>query len=153
MKHVEIEIDGSAAAAAFGLPEGLVRRLHALLDKQDCGDELDEDERAEAEGLADVADFLSLHRLRNSRACYSRDMMNGDDLLADALRLPPGERARIAHELLESLDEGEDPDVAGAWHAEIERRVQAVEEGTAVLEDWTSVRARLATRRAQRRAG
>ncbi len=41
----------------FELPEGVDRRLHALLDKQDGGDDLSEDERVEAEGLVELADF------------------------------------------------------------------------------------------------
>jgi putative addiction module component (TIGR02574 family) len=78
--------------------------------------------------------------------------MKGDDLLATALALPPGERARIAHELLVSLDDGEDSDVAGAWLAEIERRAREVTEGTAVLEEWSAVRERLAARAIERRS-
>ncbi len=49
------------------LPQGLDRRLHALLDKQDSGDELTNDERAEAEGLVDISEFFSLLRLRAKR--------------------------------------------------------------------------------------
>jgi len=37
------------------LPEGLDRRLQALLDKQDRGAALSLDEQAEAEGLVDPA--------------------------------------------------------------------------------------------------
>jgi hypothetical protein len=46
------------------LPEGVDRRLQALLDKQDRGEPLTDDERAEAEGLVDLADLLSLLKLR-----------------------------------------------------------------------------------------
>jgi len=48
------------------LPEGVDRRLQALLDKQDSGDPLTSDERAEAEGLVDLADLLTLIRLRSA---------------------------------------------------------------------------------------
>jgi hypothetical protein len=48
------------------LPEGLDRRLQALLDKQDGGASLSPDEQAEAEGLVDLADLLTLLRLRCS---------------------------------------------------------------------------------------
>jgi putative addiction module component (TIGR02574 family) len=44
------------------------------------------------------------------------------DVLADILRLPPEERARLAIELIRSLDGQADPDAAQAWEAEIERR-------------------------------
>ena len=53
---------------------------------------------------------------------------------AEALELPVQARARLAHRLLESLDEEvvEDPsEVARAWEAEIERRVQEYRAGRA----------------------
>ena len=63
-------------------------------------------------------------------------------VLEEALTLPSDERARIAHELIHSL-EPEDADAAAAWSAEIRTRVDAIEAGTADLEDWETVRARL----------
>jgi hypothetical protein len=42
------------------------RRLQVLLDKQDRGQPLTEDEGLEAEGLVELADLLSLLRLRAS---------------------------------------------------------------------------------------
>ena len=62
--HLEIELPEDSAGLL--LPEGVERRLQALLDKQDRGDPLTDDERAEAEGLVDLADMLSLIRLRAS---------------------------------------------------------------------------------------
>jgi len=54
-------------------------------------------------------------------------MATADDLLSDALRLPPEERARLAHELLLSLEaEGEDSDAEAEWAGELERRAQEV---------------------------
>jgi hypothetical protein len=50
------------------LPRSVDERLHVLLDRQDCGEELTRDERREAEGLVDLAEFLSLLRLRAQRA-------------------------------------------------------------------------------------
>jgi hypothetical protein len=44
----------------FDRPEGVDRRLHALLDRQDRGEALSDDEFAEAEGLVEIADLLSL---------------------------------------------------------------------------------------------
>ncbi len=73
-------------------------------------------------------------------------MGSRDDLLAEALALPTEERARIAHELLVSLDEGSDENAAEAWLSEIMRRLKEVDDGTAVLEDWSAVRERLAKR-------
>jgi len=63
-------------------------------------------------------------------------------VLEDALTLSTDDRARIAHELLHSL-EPEDADAAAAWSKEIRRRVDEIEAGTAELEDWEIVRARL----------
>jgi hypothetical protein len=62
--HVELELPEDSACLL--LPEGVERRLQALLDKQDRGDPLTDDERAETEGLVDLADLLSLLRLRAS---------------------------------------------------------------------------------------
>jgi len=39
--------------------------------------------------------------------------------------------------------EPEDADAAAAWSKEIRRRVDEIEAGTAELEDWETVRARL----------
>lgn len=61
---VQVELELPAELARLSLPEGVDRRLHHLLDKQDRGEVLSEDERAEAEGLVDLADLLSLLKLR-----------------------------------------------------------------------------------------
>lgn len=61
---LHIELDLPLQLAGLRLPEGVDRRLHALLDKQDRGEALSADETAEAEGLVELADLLSLLRLR-----------------------------------------------------------------------------------------
>ena len=48
-----------------------------------------------------------------------------DELLAQALRLDPKDRAELASELLASLDGPEDLDAQAAWEDEIQRRVAA----------------------------
>ena len=53
--------------ARFRLPDGVQQRLQDLLDKQDHGHALSAEERREAEGLSDLADLLSLLRLRSER--------------------------------------------------------------------------------------
>jgi putative addiction module component (TIGR02574 family) len=68
------------------------------------------------------------------------------DLLGTALGFPPAERAHLAHELIASLEEVQEPDAEAAWLAEIERRLQEVDAGTAKLEDWDVVRSRIAAR-------
>jgi putative addiction module component (TIGR02574 family) len=69
-------------------------------------------------------------------------MADSARVLEEALALAASERARIAHELIQSL-EPEDADAAAAWSDEIRRRVDEIEAGTAELEDWETVRARL----------
>ncbi len=68
------------------------------------------------------------------------------DLLSTALALPVRERAKIAHELLVSLDDSADTDAAEAWVAELEQRAREVRSGSVATEDWTAVRARLVDR-------
>ena len=60
------------------------------------------------------------------------------ELLAEALELPLDERAKMAAELLESLDAAE-TDVEEAWAREIERRVGAARAGELESTDWRTV--------------
>ena len=64
-------------------------------------------------------------------------------VLAEALRLDEQARAELAAELLASLDGPADADAEALWAAEIERRVAAIEAGTASLESWDDVRRRI----------
>ncbi|MEO5725649.1 MAG: hypothetical protein ABI134_00560 [Byssovorax sp.] len=48
--RIRLELDLPKDMAGLMLPEGVDRRLHSLLDKQDRGEPLTEDELAEAEG-------------------------------------------------------------------------------------------------------
>ena len=60
---------------------------------------------------------------------------NAERLLAEALQLTPNERAKIAAQLLSSLDD-QDVDVKAAWAAEIARRVADAEANPDDEEDW-----------------
>ena len=51
----------------FQLPEAVHARLQFLLDCQDTGNALSQNERQEAQGLIDLAEFLSLLFLRSQR--------------------------------------------------------------------------------------
>ena len=53
--------------AQFELPPAVQLRLQELLDRQDQGQNLTENERDEAEGLVKLAEFLSLLHLRSER--------------------------------------------------------------------------------------
>lgn len=63
-----IEVDLPDELARFQLPEGVDARLHELLDRQDSGTALTDQERDEAEGLVDLAEFLTFLRLRAERS-------------------------------------------------------------------------------------
>jgi putative addiction module component (TIGR02574 family) len=60
---------------------------------------------------------------------------NADRLLEEALQLTPNERAKIAAELLSSLED-RDEDVKAAWAAEIVRRAADAEADPDDEEDW-----------------
>jgi len=72
------------------------------------------------------------------------------DILAQILRLPAEERAKLAQELLRSLDAEPESGVAEAWDAEIERRGAEVESGTAETMSLDEYRAHVRARRAAR---
>lgn len=63
-----VAIDPPADLARFRLPAAVAARLQSLLDRQDAGHALTPAEQAEAEGLVDLADLLTLLRLRTERA-------------------------------------------------------------------------------------
>jgi hypothetical protein len=64
--HLELEVPDDLAR--LRLPAGVQQRLTELLDKQDTGTTLTYAERHEAEGLVDLAELLSLLRLRSERS-------------------------------------------------------------------------------------
>jgi putative addiction module component (TIGR02574 family) len=77
--------------------------------------------------------------------------MSTDELLVEALRLSRRDRARVAEELLSSLEEP-DEEIAAAWAAELERRSRDIGEGHAQTIDWETARAELLNELEQRRA-
>ena len=78
--------------------------------------------------------------------------MSTEELLTKVLRLPRAERARVAEELLSSLEEPAD-EVATAWAAELERRSREVAEGRVQTVAWETVRTEILKELEQRRAG
>lgn len=62
-----IEIEIPLSTKQFKLPKAVDNRLQNLLDKQDKGEKLSTAERNEAEGLVDLAEMLSLLRMRAER--------------------------------------------------------------------------------------
>lgn len=77
--------------------------------------------------------------------------MSTEELLAQILRLPRSERARVTSELLSSLEEPEDV-VAQAWATELERRSRQVAEGSVQVVDWEEAKQDLLTELKARRA-
>jgi hypothetical protein len=70
---VAFELEIPDDLAGFRLPAALNARLRELLDRQDAGNALSEAERAEAEGLVELAEFLTLLRLRAAHSALARD--------------------------------------------------------------------------------
>jgi hypothetical protein len=62
-----LEVDLPADLARFRLPDAVANRLTTLLDRQDSGQPLTPQERAEAEGLVNLSEFLTVLRLRAER--------------------------------------------------------------------------------------
>jgi putative addiction module component (TIGR02574 family) len=60
---------------------------------------------------------------------------------AEALQLPPADRARLVERLIASLDV--DPEVEDAWAEEVERRHQEVENGAVSMLPGPETLARL----------
>jgi putative addiction module component (TIGR02574 family) len=82
-------------------------------------------------------------------------MANRDQIVEQALSLPPEDRAYVADALEQSLASGgfASPEIAEAWVAEIERRLTAYDRGEIKAIKGTGlghIRQQLADRRAQR---
>ena len=78
--------------------------------------------------------------------------MSSDEVLAEALQLTRPERARVADELLRSLEETNEA-VAEAWARELDRRSRELADGSVVGVPWDQVREELKAELEARRAG
>ena len=63
-----------------------------------------------------------------------------DEILEDALHLPPEARAAVAGRLIESLDGEIDENAEVAWSAEISRRLAQLDSGTVKTIPWEEAR-------------
>jgi putative addiction module component (TIGR02574 family) len=61
------------------------------------------------------------------------------DLLQSALALPESDRAELAASLIRSLDTQSDDDVDAAWAAEIQRRIESIDNSEVKLIPWDDV--------------
>jgi putative addiction module component (TIGR02574 family) len=68
---------------------------------------------------------------------------NTEDILREALSLPPEARAALADSLLESLDTDIDEGAEQEWREEIRRRIADLDSGRVQPIAWSEVRARL----------
>jgi putative addiction module component (TIGR02574 family) len=68
-----------------------------------------------------------------------------EQVLQEALALPPEDRAFLAERLEQSLHHGEfaSPEIAAAWTAEIDRRIAAYERGEVQVSDANASIARM----------
>lgn len=64
---ISFEIEMPKGWETVRLPDGVNRRLQELLDRQDAGTTLTNDEAGEAQGLVDLSEWLTLVRLRSER--------------------------------------------------------------------------------------
>ena len=69
-----------------------------------------------------------------------------NDLLKEALKLPPEARAALAGSLLDSLDQEVDEDAEAVWQAEIDRRLRELDSGTVKLIPWSEARRKISDR-------
>jgi putative addiction module component (TIGR02574 family) len=72
--------------------------------------------------------------------------MSTEEILEAALALSLDDRAKVARELIASLDGNEDAGADGAWTSEIARRVADLEAGRAELLSLEDVKSRVAAR-------
>ena len=66
-KQMSVKINLPDDLAELKLPAGVNARLQTLLDRQSVGKKLTAAERLEAEGLVNLAELLTLLRLRAER--------------------------------------------------------------------------------------
>ena len=62
-----------------------------------------------------------------------------NEVLEQALRLPPKQRAQVARKIISSLEPESDADVEIAWQKEVARRLAEVKSGGVKLVPWETV--------------
>lgn len=69
-----------------------------------------------------------------------------NNLLKEALKLPPEARAALAASLLDSLDQEVDENAEAAWQVEIDRRLKELDSGTVKPISWSEARRKISGR-------
>ena len=67
VQNLTVKVEMPISARQIKLPKGVNDRLQKLLDLQDRGEKLTAAEKREADGLVELAEMLSLMRLRTER--------------------------------------------------------------------------------------
>jgi hypothetical protein len=67
-RTLQLRLNAPGDLGKFRLPTGVQHRLNELLDRQDHGIALTLAERREAEGLVELAELISLLKLRSAGA-------------------------------------------------------------------------------------
>ena len=65
---------------------------------------------------------------------------DAENIYQAALKLPDDERFMLANRLLESVEGERDADYEEAWAAEIARRIEEIDNGTAKMIPWEDVK-------------
>ena len=76
--------------------------------------------------------------------------MNPKELRDAALALTPEERARLAHDLLRSLDASPELGAESAWISEVEKRARELADGSVSPVNWADARERIKRRLSSR---
>ena len=70
-------------------------------------------------------------------------MSDPAEIRKEALTLPQSARAALAGSLIDSLDDHVDEDAEEAWSAEIARRLEELDSGSATTVPWSRARRRI----------
>ena len=66
-----------------------------------------------------------------------------EQILEQLRALSTAERLKVAEQIIREAADEVTPGAEALWRAEIQRRIDAIEAGTAELEEWDAVRGRL----------
>ena len=71
-------------------------------------------------------------------------MKDVDEILKDALKLPPEARAALAGTLFDSIDRIVDENAETMWETEILNRIKDIDNGSVKMIPWLEARRRIA---------
>ncbi|KAA1262082.1 putative addiction module component [Rubripirellula obstinata] len=75
------------------------------------------------------------------------------DVLGDATRLPISDQLRLIDDLASSVPDDQPPHLSAEWLAEIQRRSDAIDDGSVQTESWSAIRERLFAKHGVRDVG